>query len=230
MNPPFNPRQVQAILFDIDGTLAETDDAAVATFAKMLAPLSRVWPRLRPEPLARRTIMAVETPLNWLYAWWDRLYLDELSAPLLRLIPRGKAPKSTVPLVAGVQGMLDQARKRYRLAAVTARGARSARLLLETNQALDYFEVVVSTRTARRAKPHPAPVLYAANTLGVAPEACLMVGDTTLDVRAGRAAGAQTVAVLCGFGERAELERAGAHLILDSTADLLDHLPTEEEQ
>jgi phosphoglycolate phosphatase len=51
-----------------------------------------------------------------------------------------------------------------------------------------------------------------------------MVGDTTLDVRAGVAAGAQTVGVLCGFGEQHELERAGAHLVLDSTADLLDHL------
>jgi phosphoglycolate phosphatase-like HAD superfamily hydrolase len=42
-----------------------------------------------------------------------------------------------------------------------------------------------------------------------------------MDVRAGRAAGAQTVGVLCGFGEEKELRRAGADLILPSTADLL---------
>jgi phosphoglycolate phosphatase len=47
-----------------------------------------------------------------------------------------------------------------------------------------------------------------------------MVGDTTVDIRAGRAAGAQTVGVLCGFGEEAELRRQGADLILPSTADL----------
>jgi N-acetyl-D-muramate 6-phosphate phosphatase len=47
-----------------------------------------------------------------------------------------------------------------------------------------------------------------------------MVGDTPIDIRAGRAAGAQTIGVLCGFGEREELLRAGADLILDSTADL----------
>ena len=51
-------------------------------------------------------------------------------------------------------------------------------------------------------------------------EACLMVGDTRMDVLAGKRAGAQMVAVLCGFGERRELARAGADLILENTADL----------
>jgi phosphoglycolate phosphatase len=45
-----------------------------------------------------------------------------------------------------------------------------------------------------------------------------------VDVKSARRAGALSVAVLCGFGERKELERAGAHLILDSTADLLTHV------
>ena len=47
-----------------------------------------------------------------------------------------------------------------------------------------------------------------------------MIGDTTVDIRAGRAAGAQTVGVLCGFGSERELRRAGADLILASTAEL----------
>ncbi|MBN1262672.1 MAG: HAD family hydrolase, partial [Anaerolineae bacterium] len=60
--------------------------------------------------------------------------------------------------------------------------------------------------------------------LGVAPEACAMVGDTVVDVRAARRAGAWSVAVLCGFGEEPELRRAGAHWILPGTADLLTQL------
>ena len=47
-----------------------------------------------------------------------------------------------------------------------------------------------------------------------------MVGDTTVDMRAARAAGTQGIGVLCGFGEEAELRRAGADFILPSTADL----------
>ncbi len=47
-----------------------------------------------------------------------------------------------------------------------------------------------------------------------------MVGDATVDIRSGRFAGAQTIGVLCGFGEEAELRRQGADSILRTTADL----------
>jgi phosphoglycolate phosphatase len=57
--------------------------------------------------------------------------------------------------------------------------------------------------------------------MGVKAGNCLMIGDTTVDMRAGKAAGAQTVGVLCGFGERPELERTGANLILESTPELV---------
>ena len=58
----------------------------------------------------------------------------------------------------------------------------------------------------------------------VPPENCLMIGDTTVDIRAGKAAGAQTVGVLCGFGERAELERRETDLILETTSELANVL------
>jgi phosphoglycolate phosphatase len=56
--------------------------------------------------------------------------------------------------------------------------------------------------------------------MGVSPENCLMIGDTTVDIRAGRAAGAQTLGVLCGFGEEAELRAQGANEIIETTAKL----------
>jgi phosphoglycolate phosphatase-like HAD superfamily hydrolase len=52
-----------------------------------------------------------------------------------------------------------------------------------------------------------------------------MVGDTTVDIRSGNAAGAQTAGVLCGFGSRRELERAGADLILKDVTELVNLLP-----
>jgi phosphoglycolate phosphatase-like HAD superfamily hydrolase len=47
-----------------------------------------------------------------------------------------------------------------------------------------------------------------------------MVGDTTVDMRAGKSAGAQAVGVLCGFGEEPELRRKGADMILKTTGEL----------
>jgi phosphoglycolate phosphatase len=60
--------------------------------------------------------------------------------------------------------------------------------------------------------------------MGVEPENCLMIGDTRVDLRAGKAAGAQTVGVLCGFGQQAELRQIGADEILETTAGLADLL------
>jgi phosphoglycolate phosphatase len=51
-----------------------------------------------------------------------------------------------------------------------------------------------------------------------------MVGDTSVDIRAGKAAGAQTAGVLCGFGQEAELRRMGADLILPTTPLLVEAL------
>jgi phosphoglycolate phosphatase-like HAD superfamily hydrolase len=83
-----------------------------------------------------------------------------------------------------------------------------------------YFQAVASGQTCRHTKPYPDPILWASKRIGVPPESCLMIGDTTVDMRAGKAAGAQTVGVLCGFGEEKELNRTGADLILKSTPEL----------
>jgi phosphoglycolate phosphatase len=55
-----------------------------------------------------------------------------------------------------------------------------------------------------------------------------MVGDTTVDIHAGRATGAQTAGVLSGFGERRELIEAGANVIFEQTLDLADLLLVEK--
>jgi phosphoglycolate phosphatase-like HAD superfamily hydrolase len=55
-----------------------------------------------------------------------------------------------------------------------------------------------------------------------------MIGDTTVDIRAGRSAGAQTVGVLCGFGDEKELKDMGADLILSNTHQLTDVLNGEQ--
>ena len=78
--------------------------------------------------------------------------------------------------------------------------------------------------SAEHTKPYPDPILLAAKKMGVKPEECLMIGDTTVDMRAGKSAGAQTAGVLCGFGEKEELLRFGADVILETTSELANKL------
>lgn len=120
--------------------------------------------------------------------------------------------------------MLDVLQSRYPLAVVSARDENSTLAFLEKFSLTGYFQEIVTAVTARHTKPYPDPVLYAADKMGVAPETCLMIGDTTVDIRAGKSAGAQTVGVLCGFGEEDELKSWGADLILENTSQLADAL------
>jgi phosphoglycolate phosphatase len=108
----------------------------------------------------------------------------------------------------------------YPLAVVSARGRRSTEFFLDQFQLKPYFGSIVTAQTCRYTKPWPDPILFAAQTLGIAPENCLMIGDTVVDIKAGKAAGAQTVGVLCGFGKEDELIKAGADLILENTCML----------
>ncbi|MFP3854350.1 MAG: HAD family hydrolase [Anaerolineales bacterium] len=229
MSAEFDPHRVDGILFDIDGTLADTDDIIVEKIANYLNPLTKLWPNLPARRWARWLLMKAETPMNFIYAWWDRTYLDELTAPLFGLLPKRRAALVVPPLlVPGVREMLEALRPHYRMAVVTARSEHQGHQLLLAAEIDHYFETVVTTRSVRRAKPHPAPVRWAAEQLGLPVDRCLMVGDTTLDVRAGQAAGAQTVAVLCGLGEEPELARLDPSLLLEKTSDLVDHLPPSD--
>lgn len=82
--------------------------------------------------------------------------------------------------------------------------------------------VLVGGDTTPFPKPHPAPLLEAASRLGVAPEHCLYVGDDERDVVAGRAAGMQTVAARYGYlGAAADTSAWGADFLIDTPAELL---------
>ncbi len=225
---PRNLGAIEAVLFDIDGTIADTDDAMVARAERWLRLLRPLLPNRDVHHAARRLVMAAETPVNNIVGWLDRTGLDQALGPVLEWLHRlrGIAGRSETHLIPGVLPALKRLSERYPLGIVTAREQRSAQSVLEVNGLGSLFHCVATARTCARAKPHPDPVLWAADQLGVTPQQCVMVGDTTADVLAGRAAGVLTVGVLCGFGERAELEDAGADLILDHTAQVADLLLT----
>jgi beta-phosphoglucomutase-like phosphatase (HAD superfamily) len=211
--------RIQALCFDVDGTLSDTDDLFVRRLARWLRPLSFLLPDRDPLRYARWLVMATETPGTYLFGLPDRLGFDDEIAALGDWIYRlglGKNPRPFL-LVPGVCEMLSQLQGRFPMSIVSARGERSTRAFLEQFELSRFFHTVVTAQTCAHTKPYPDPILFAARQMGVPPETCLMIGDTTVDMRAGKAAGAQTVGVLCGFGQEAELLRAGADLILPTT-------------
>ncbi len=219
---PLDIARIQAICFDVDGTLSDTDDQFVNRLARLFNPFRFLIPGHDPRALARKVVMATETPGNLLYGIPDRLGIDEELAALGDVVYRLGLGKTERPfqLVPGVKGLLQKLRSTYPLAVVSARGARSTQRFLDQFELTPLFTCIATAHTCEHTKPFPDPILWAAEKMGVAPTECLMVGDTTVDILAARAAGAQSAGVLCGFGERDELVKAGANLILETTADL----------
>jgi HAD superfamily hydrolase (TIGR01509 family) len=226
MTGSFDKDLIRAICFDIDGTLADTDDAYMLRMARWLRPLAPLLPDRDVEAAARRWLLRAESPTNALLALLDRLHLDQLLGAAFNYLHRmrGEVAHSSIALIPGARQALELLANRYPLGIVTAREQFSALEIIRMNGIKNYFRCVATARTTLRAKPHPAPVLWAAGQLEVPPSQILMVGDTTVDIHAGRAAGAQTAALLCGFGKRDELERAGADVILDGPKDLVNLL------
>lgn len=218
--------RIHAVLFDVDGTLSDTDDAYIERVALRLRRLGRLFPNRDPRRFLRWGLMASETPANFLMTVPDRLGLDGRLERLFDAVyrMRGLGASHRFLLIDGVREMLERLKPLYPMAVVTSRNLRGTQAFLAQFDLSGYFQLAVTSLAAPRIKPHPAPILFAARTLGVNPGNCLMVGDTTVDILAGRRAGAQTAGVLCGFGERPELARAGADLILESTAELAEAL------
>lgn len=220
---PLDVSRIRAICFDVDGTLSNTDDQFVQRLAGWLGPLRFAFPDRDVLPFARWAVMRTETPGQLVFGLPDRLHLDGLLGRMGDWVYQRGLGSEHKPflLIDGVADVLHSLEGRFPMAVVSARGARSTRFFLQQFNLEGYFNPVVTGLTCRHTKPFPDPILYAAQQMGVAPEECLMVGDTTVDMRAAKAAGAQTVGVLCGFGESGELQQAGADVILPSTADLL---------
>lgn len=221
---PLDQKRIKALCFDVDGTLRDTDDAYTIYLATILDRLSWFNSKWNVNKTARNIIMSVEGPANLIYSIPDRIGLDDELAKISDWLHhvgifKNKTDKSFL-VIDGVTKALEELNPHFPMTVISARGRRGTEAFINTCGFNKYFKAVVSAQTAHRTKPHPAPIIWAAEKMGVAPENCLMIGDTTVDILAGKRAGAQTVGVLSGFGEEKELIEKGADLIIDSVSDL----------
>jgi HAD superfamily hydrolase (TIGR01509 family) len=215
----------RAILFDLDGTLIETDDRAVANLADRLAFTGRLMTSQQRATTARRVVMSSEGVLNGLLAFLDVLHLDQVFAGIRQGIRRlqGAAQPATLVPVAGSLDMLYALRQKgYALGLVTSRGRPPTEAYLDAFGLHQVFDAVITADDVRRLKPHPQPVERAAAALHLKARECVMVGDTSVDSIAARAAGALSVGVLTGFGLANDFR--DADLLLPSAAELVEWL------
>jgi beta-phosphoglucomutase-like phosphatase (HAD superfamily) len=103
--PPTGPFPGESLLFDVDGTLADSDNAMTDRVSRLLRPLRFLVNEARAAAFSRKLVMAAESPGNWLLELADRLSMDHLIA---RVLERRAARQSArvLPVIPGIPDML----------------------------------------------------------------------------------------------------------------------------
>lgn len=211
---------VKAVLFDLDGTLIDSaPDLAGAgndmRLARGLEPLP--YERFRPMVgSGARGMVFIALGAVPGDAQFDALRDEFLSRYEARMT-------SCTALFPAMRPVLDTLRAHGLVWGIVTNKAQRFTTPLVHALGLDAEAgAVVSGDTTPHAKPHPAPLLEAARRIGVAPGACLYVGDDLRDVQAAHAAGMRAVAASWGYlGDGDPVSAWGADHVIDSPSQLL---------
>jgi pyrophosphatase PpaX len=220
------------ILFDLDGTLVDTTELILASFAWTFQ--HHLPGRLPARDALIHTFgRSLPAVLRELAVEHDDGDPDVLTAQMLATYRDFQLERhdTLIQPFPGVAEMLRELRARQRrLGLVTSKREGFARRGLAVFGLEALFEVAVFHDDTTRHKPQPEPLLLAAERAGLMPGDVVYVGDSIHDVAAGRAAGMRTVAVLWGPFDRAVLERAGPDHFVERPEDLVALLTKDEER
>ena len=218
-------RTLGAVLFDLDGTLADTAPDLSAALNRVRSDRG-----LLPLPLAQLRPYASHGARGLLGAGMavapgEPVY-EELRDAFLAHYEAGLCVEST--LFAHIDTVLDALDARaLPWGIVTNKATRYTTPLLTSLHLTPRAAAVICGDTTAFAKPHPAPLTEAAHRLGVAPARCVYIGDARRDIEAGKAAGMRTLVARWGYIEPEDApDTWSADAILDDPAALLGWLQT----
>jgi len=216
--------KVAAVIFDLDGTLIDSIDIYFTIVEKALK-------RLNLPAVSRNRILAAaeSEEFKWELVLPQEVLnrkeeiIDEAWAVINEIAPQMFA--DNLDLIQGAGDIVENLSSNgLKIGLVTS----TQRQYLETKmQPLknagvdDLFEAIITSDDVKKRKPAPDPLITCAQQLDMKPGNCVYVGDTTTDIKAGKAAGMRTVAVLTGFDEYEALEKEDPDAIIENVQNLL---------
>lgn len=213
-------KHYQLVIFDFDGTIADTKEGIAETLNQSLIHFGYV-------PVAPERIYGlIGLSLGTIF---ERILGQEINKEHIetlidnyREIYDAVAPLKT-KLFGGMEEVLDYLQKTKTLTAIaTSKGLRGVTRMLDTLRIRDQFACIITDCSVVKKKPHPDMLHCILNELGIASKDAVIVGDTVYDVKMGKNAGVDTCAVTYGVHGHDELSRELPTYLIDSPWELLE--------
>ncbi len=213
---PERLRSLEAVLFDFDGTIANTIPHILASFRHATAD---VLGKALPDDVLMHNVGIPLRQQMLELSCGDADVADQL---LVSYRTFNHATHDEMALLyPGAAEVLSAIREHgLPMGIVTSKGTPMAMRGLGLFELGGFFEVVVTADDVPLHKPDPYPIRHAAGLLGVSAAGCAYVGDSPHDVEAALRAGAVAIGATWGVAERARLEEAGAEYLLDDIREL----------
>jgi HAD superfamily hydrolase (TIGR01509 family) len=226
---PFENRKLtaDAVMFDLDGTLIDT----VPIYYEII---DIVFAELGVPAVSRQTLIEAmdDGDFNWGHVLPDhmkksRIELSKKASGIIDEIAPAMFHKQA-KLIPGTDVIFKEiAGTGIKIGLVTSTPAQrmAVKLIPLSNAGLVHLlEVIVTADDVHHKKPSAEPLILCSQRLGVSPQKCVYVGDTRVDIRAGKAANMGTVGVLTGFDDYDALKNETPDAIINSIAQLSETL------
>ncbi len=225
---------VDTLFFDMDGTLTDLGKRWWEPFFRAMDKLKPDHDREKRQEVFEKVLGRVlgmemgRSKLLKLKIFFNAIKDSEASLidayRAMKLVRKDPlAFKEIVPL-EGVEEVLNTLQSRgYKMGLVTNAGDKTVARAKKKLSILNSFDVLVTRNTVKRIKPDPEPLLYACEVLNKHPETCVMIGDFPQDIRAGKATGTKTVAILGVNGKytKESIKKLEPDVTLSSIGELL---------